>query len=298
MAKFNVLHFNPALVNSVEDVRQTVINALGPMGLDCRYFERYTRLSDLSGLLLTRTAAIEYAWKLIERAAPEIMGISKEAAKSTVAYFSAQTSVVDQEFRATCSGFKAEYDRLNTEYLNAETAAKVKGSVNSLPKPDPDYYDTDKIALSVEGIARIACHVATTFFLRVETETYVRSMELNYLDYRSVFTDSPCTHDIYHVLQRLTNPEYSLTDADRTRHFAINRAQSFTILVGMATFEVGTNVLMESDRPLAASNRYNSLKDMYSVAGETYGKVLDGEQPEEPIFPTVRLGKQLDDVIM
>jgi len=58
------------------------------------------------------------------------------------------------------------------------------------------------------------------------------------------------------------------------------------------------HVLMESDRPLATSNRYNSLKDMYAVAGETYSKVLAGEVPEEPIFPTIRLGNQLDNVIL
>lgn len=297
MASFETLHFNPAAFESVEGVRDHALEMMQMKGYVTRDFSCCVRPGDFDLLVLqTIQPTIDYAWELVSRGAGKYLCWPEDQVRALVKrYFSGNAADNRQDFDIVMAEIPKGYDLACTMHEKRVAEATRFHSPCFTAKPDPGDYDAGLLADSKKGLTKISLKAASIFYQRVETEMYVKSMELNYLDYRSRVPDSPCTHDMAHVLKRFENPDYELTEDDRTIHFATHRAQSFGILVGMASREVTEKVLLDRDAILAGANLYNSLKDTFAIASETVAQMA---KDDEPSLPTVRLGSELDGLKM
>lgn len=292
MATFETMHFNPAEVDSVEDVRKHVLYMMGlGSGYQSRDFSKYVQTGDELKLdAAKKSPLLSYAWELVGRGAPALLRFSEDRAKNWIAFFFAQDAENDADLKAVEESMPRSLAAEQDRYLQRKK--ETRENFTEVP-PNPVDYDFDLLTQTPAGRMVIALHLATQFYERLETETYVKAMELNFLDYRAVFTDSPCVHDPDAVMNRLMNPQYELTKEERVKHFAENRAQSFSVLAGMSAFEVKSKVLQADDAVLASANRYNSLKEEFTIAGETWAKLM----ADEPA-PADKIGSSLDDLIM
>ena len=297
MSSFEPLHFNPALVTHVEEVREAVLALLAMNGgyKNCD-FSRFVQPGDINRMVLEyQKPVIDYAWELVRRGAGRYLCFPDDEAARWVTSFTGNPATDKCDFATVTAMIPKGYALELGRYRDAVAQAEKAGSVCAYVKPDPDNYDVDAMSKSKAGLMEISQRLATVFYQRVETETYVRSMELNFLNYRKLRTASPCVHDPVHVFRRLQDPTYEMTDEDCTIYFATHRGQSFSNMMAFATNEIKTKVIQEQDAILAISNAYTSFKDTYAFAAET---VAQSAKEAEPTLPTVRLGSSLDGLKM
>jgi hypothetical protein len=292
MASFETMHFNPAMVDSVENVRDHVLQMLKLNGgYRSRDFSGYVLAGDQIKLIPEQTKLlIACAWDLISRGICDFMNFPDEIGKAWVSFFSAQHEANINDFNDVRHAFPAKFKYENDQYLRRKTSAH--GETFTEPEPNSADYDIEALLKSHAGMLVIAKALASKFYERVETETYIAAMKRHYRDYRSIFTDSPCVHDPKHVMSELMNPGSDLTKSERERYFVEYSAQSFNILAGMSAFEVKTKVLNEEDFVIANATRFNGLKKFFADVAEKVAQELAQSEP------SILLQDELDGAIL
>jgi hypothetical protein len=297
MSSFEALHFDPSRVSHVDEVREYVLELLANNGgyKPCD-FSCYTKPGDIDRMKSPKIqSVIDYAWDLVHLGASRYLGFPKAETAHWLTHFTGHPKNDQRDFETVVKRIPAGYDMAVKHYEKAVFEADRADHPCTHPKPDPADYDVEAMSDSKIGLLTISQRLATVIFERIETDTHVRSMEMNFLNYRKLRPDSPCAHDPVHVFRRLQNPEYEMSDEDLTIYLATYRGQAFSNMMAFATNEIKGKVIQAQDAVLAISNAYTSFKDVFALAAET---VAQQAKDDEPSLPTVRLGSELDGLKM